>query len=151
MIRWLFGVAAACSSVLFFTELPRAWTFVALVLTGAGVSSLLPLLTTLTWTMYRDMSGTALGIVKLAVPIGGIVAPFIVSVLSRWASFHLALGFFPLLAAAGFIVLTAMGGKILRAGIKARQGGIGAGSRWDEAPRMSKNCHHGYYLWLSVT
>jgi MFS family permease len=109
MIRWLFAAATVFSAVLFFVPLPPGWTIAALVLTGAGVSSLLPLLITLTGTLYRDMSGTALGIVKLAVPLGGIVVPFIVSVVSRWGFFQLALGIFPVLAAAGFIVLAAGG------------------------------------------
>ncbi len=112
MIRWLFAAAAVFSFVLFFVALPPAGTIAALILTGLGVSSLLPLLITLTGIMYRDMSGTALGIVKLAVPVGGIVVPFIVSLVSRWVSFHLALGMFPLLAAAGLLVLTAGGRRI---------------------------------------
>jgi MFS family permease len=120
MIRWLFAVAALCSAVLFFVVLPPAATVVALILTGAGVSSLLPLLITLTGTMYRDMSGTALGIVKLAVPVGGIVVPFIVSLVTRWASFQIALGIFPLLAALGFIVL-GVGGKWIQARVGALQ------------------------------
>jgi MFS family permease len=109
MARWLFAGAAVFSAVLFFVPLPPALTVVALVLSGMGVSSLLPLLITVTGILFRQMSGTALGIVKLAVPVGGIVVPFIVSILSRWASFQLALGIFPLLAAAGFIVLSAVG------------------------------------------
>ena len=112
MIRWLFAAAAVCSSVLFFVVLPPGLAAAALLLTGAGVSSLLPLLITLTGTMYRDMSGTALGIVKLAVPVGGIVVPFIVSLITRLSSFQLALGIFPLLAALGFLVLAAWGGRI---------------------------------------
>ena len=120
MIRWLFAAAAVFSSVLFFVALPPAGTVVALILTGLGVSSLLPLLITLTGTMYRDMSGTALGIVKLAVPIGGIVVPFIVSLVSRWSSFQLALGIFPCLAAAGFLVLAAAGQRI-QARVRALQ------------------------------
>jgi MFS family permease len=120
MIRWLFAVAAVFSTILFFVALPPAATVVALVLTGMGVSSLLPLIITLTGTMYRDMSGTALGIVKLAVPLGGIIVPFIVSLVSHWSSFQLALGIFPLLAAAGFVVLTA-GGKRIQARVGALQ------------------------------
>ena len=120
MIRWLFAAAALFSSILFFVVLPPAATVAALILTGAGVSSLLPLLITLTGTMYRDMSGTALGIVKLAVPIGGIVVPFVVSLLSRWASFQVAVGIFPLLAALGFIVLV-FWGKRIQARIGASQ------------------------------
>jgi MFS family permease len=118
MIRWLFAAAAVCSSILFFVVLPPGLTVAALVLTGAGVSSLLPLLITLTGAMYRDMSGTALGIVKLAVPVGGIVIPFVVSLVSRWASFQLALGIFPLLAAMGFLVLI-LGGKRIQARVTA--------------------------------
>jgi len=102
-------------------RLPAALTYGALFLTGAGVSSLLPLIITLTGTMYRDMSGTALGIVKLAIPVGGIVVPFIVSLISQWASFQAALGIFPLLAASGFLVLTVGGGRI-QARIGAQQG-----------------------------
>lgn len=101
-------------------------TAAALVLSGAGVSSLLPFLITLTGTIYRDMSGTAMGIVKLAVPIGGIVVPLIVSLVSRGASFQLALGVFPLLAALGFVVLAA-GGKRIRTRIEAA-GGRGTGA-----------------------
>ena len=112
MIQWLFAAAAACSSVLFFVQLPPAFTYVALILTGAGVSSLLPLIITLTGTLYRDMSGTALGIVKIAIPVGGIVVPFIVSLVSRFASFQAALGIFPLLALLGFLVITIGGGRI---------------------------------------
>jgi MFS transporter, FHS family, glucose/mannose:H+ symporter len=112
MIRWLFAAAAIFSAILFFVPLSHGWTVAALVLTGVGVSSLLPLLITLTGTLYRDMSGTALGIVKLAVPLGGIVVPFIVSLVSKWGSFQLALGIFPLLAAAGFVLITVVGGRI---------------------------------------
>jgi len=119
MIRWLFAAATVFSAVLFFVPLPPGGTIAALLLTGAGVSSLLPLLITLTGTLYRDMSGTALGIVKLAVPLGGIVVPFVVSVVSRWGSFQLALGIFPLLAAAGFLVLAA-GGRGIQSRISAR-------------------------------
>ena len=112
MARGLFAVAAISSAVLFFVPLPPGATMAALALSGIGVSSLLPFLITVTGAIYRDMSGTALGIVKLAVPIGGIVIPLIVSVLSRWASFQVALGIFPVLAAAGFIVLSAARSRI---------------------------------------
>jgi len=116
MIRLLFAAAAVCSFVLLFVTLPPGWTVVFLILTGLGISSLLPLLITLTGTLYRSLSGSAMGILKLAVPIGGIVVPFIVSILTRWTSFQIALGIFPLLQALGFIILTA-GGKRIQARI----------------------------------
>lgn len=114
MVRWLFAAAAVFSSVLLFVPLPVGGTIVLLALTGVGVSSLLPLLITLTGTLYREMSGTALGIVKLAIPLGGIVIPFVVSILTLWASFQLALAIFPLLAVAGFLALAA-GGRHVQA------------------------------------
>jgi MFS family permease len=105
MVQWLFAAAAVCTAVLFFVALPPSVTLAALVLCGAGISSLLPLLITLTGTIYRGMSGTAMGVLKLAVPVGGIVVPLIVSLVSRGTSFRIALGIFPVLAALGFLVL----------------------------------------------
>ncbi len=122
LITGLFAGSAVFSSLLFFADPSPALTSVILLLTGLAVSSLLPLLITLTGTLYKDMSGTALGIVKLGIPIGGIVVPLVISVISRWGSFRLALGIFPLLAAAGFIVLLAVGGRI-----RARIGSGGPG------------------------
>ncbi|HTZ52587.1 MAG TPA: MFS transporter [Spirochaetia bacterium] len=119
MVQWLFAAATVFSAILFFIPLPEGWTVAVLVLSGMGVSSLLPLLITLTGTLYPEVSGTALGIVKLAVPLGGIVVPFIISMVSRWGSFQLSLGIFPLLAAAGFVVITA-GGRRIRARVSAR-------------------------------
>jgi hypothetical protein len=58
------------------------------------------------------MSGTALGIVKLGIPIGGIVVPFIVSIVSRWGSFQASLAIFPLLGAAGCVLLGANARRI---------------------------------------
>jgi MFS family permease len=101
----LFAAAAALSAVLFFVPLPLPWTSLLLFLLGTTVSSLLPLVITMTGLLYPAMSGTSLGIVKLGIPIGGIVVPFIVSVISRYASFQLSLALFPLLAAAGCVLL----------------------------------------------
>jgi len=51
MISWLFAAAAVFSFVLFFVALPPAGTVAALILTGLGVSSMLPLLIT---TLRKD-------------------------------------------------------------------------------------------------
>jgi MFS family permease len=115
LVTVLFAAAAVTSGIVFFIPMTPVGTGVMLVLYGMTVSSLLPLLITMTGTLFKDMSGTALGIVKLGIPIGGIVVPFILSVISRWGSFRVSLGIFPLLAIAGFILLTAW-----RATIQAR-------------------------------
>jgi MFS family permease len=111
----LFASAAVLCSVLFFVPLPRAWTAVVLVLTGITVSALIPLTITMTGLRYPSMSGTALGIVKLGIPLGGIVVPFLVSMISGWASFHVSLALFPALGAGGFLLL-ALSRKMIRAG-----------------------------------
>jgi len=108
--------AAACvvACALFFVRLPPAVTAALLVLMGMAVSAMLPLLITLAGMMYREMSGTALGVVKLGIPIGGIVVPFVISILSRFWSFQAAVGVFPLLAAVGFAVWAGSAGAIRR-------------------------------------
>ena len=121
MLTGLFAAAAACSSVLFFVRLPFAGTAVMLVLTGMAVSSLFPLLITMAGRLFRDMSGTALGIVKLGVPIGGIVIPLALSMATRAWSFQLSMGIFPVLGAAGLILLLVSGRMI-----RQRLGGKGS-------------------------
>ena len=61
--------------VLFFVLLPAPLSVVVFFLSGTAVSCVLPLLITLTGRLFSDMSGTALGIVKLGIPLGGIVVP----------------------------------------------------------------------------
>jgi hypothetical protein len=99
--------AAVFGGVLFFVRLPVGATEAMLVAMGMAVSSMLLLLITMTGMLYREMSGTALGVVKLGIPIGGIVVPFIISIASRIWSFQAALAIFPLLAAAGCAALAA--------------------------------------------
>jgi hypothetical protein len=110
----LSAATAACSAVLLFVRLPIAATGVVLVVMGMTVSSLLPLLITMTGMLFKDVAGTALGIMKLGIPIGGIVVPFILSIVSRLVSFQIALAIFPALAAAGCVALAASG-RMLRA------------------------------------
>lgn len=99
LIVALYAAAAVFSSILFFADL-----------------SVLP-----TGIIYMDMSGTALGIVKLGVPLGGILIPFVLSLIARYSSFRLSLIVFPALALTGCLLLAA-GRKLI-------------GSRLQEASR----------------
>jgi MFS family permease len=112
MVTVFFAAAAACSAVLFFVRLTMAPTAFMLVLMGMAVSSLFPLLITMAGRLYKDMSGTALGIVKLGVPIGGILVPLALSIVARVWSFQLSLSIFPLLGAMGLILLMVSGRMI---------------------------------------
>lgn len=114
----LSGATAACSALLLFVRLPVAATAVVLVVMGMAVSSLLPLLLTLTGTLFRGAAGTALGIVKLGIPIGGIVVPALISVASRLWSFQISLAIIPAIAAIACVAL-AVGGKTIRARVAA--------------------------------
>jgi MFS family permease len=98
LIIALFAAAAVISATLFAIAMPPALNGILLFLLGLSVSSLLPLLITLTGLLYKDMAGTALGIVKLGIPVGGILIPLILSLVARYASFQASLLVFPLVA-----------------------------------------------------
>jgi predicted MFS family arabinose efflux permease len=107
LIVALFAAAAVISAILFGISLPPTLNGILLFLLGLTVSSLLPLLITLTGLLYKDMAGTALGIVKLGIPVGGILIPSVLSVVARYASFQASLLVFPLLALASGAMLAA--------------------------------------------
>jgi hypothetical protein len=101
----LYAAAAVLSAALFYAGLGRLLTGAVLFLLGVTVSSLFPLVITLTGLIYRDLPGTSLGILKLGVPLGGVLVPLVLSVLARWASFRLSLALLPALALAGCLLL----------------------------------------------
>jgi len=103
----LYAAAAVFSSILFFAGLSVLPTGVVLFILGMTVSALFPLLITLTGLIYKDLAGTALGILKLGVPLGGVWIPFLLSVIARYSSFRLSLALFPALALAGCLLLAA--------------------------------------------
>ena len=107
LIVALFAAAAVISALLFAWAWPTVLNGILLFLLGLTVSSLLPLLITLTGQLYPDMSGTALGILKLGIPVGGILIPFVLSLITRLASFRSALLAFPLIALVSGAMLAA--------------------------------------------
>jgi predicted MFS family arabinose efflux permease len=107
LIVGLYGAAAAFSAALFFVPMPVVLIGVVLFLLGMSVSALMPLLVTLTGSLFRDMTGTALGIVKLGIPLGGILVPFVLSVIARYSSFQISLVVFPAFSLAGCVLLAA--------------------------------------------
>jgi predicted MFS family arabinose efflux permease len=105
MIILLIAGSAVFSAVLFFVRMPPAAVSVVLFILGVTISVLLPLLITLTGFLYADMSGTAIGLVKLGIPIGGVLIPIALSMVSRYSSFRLSLLVFPMLSLAGCALL----------------------------------------------
>jgi MFS family permease len=107
LIIALYAAAAVFSAILFFAGLSVLPTGIVLFILGMTVSALFPLLIALTGLLYKDLAGTALGILKLGVPLGGVLIPFLLSVIARYSSFRLSLALFPALALAGCLLLAA--------------------------------------------
>ncbi|MCL4303790.1 MAG: MFS transporter [Anaerolineae bacterium] len=100
----LVGLAVLFFSGLLFLDLGQ-WTYPAVFLAGLALSAVLPLIITLTGLLYQEMAGTAMGVIKTAIPVGGIVLPFLISVVTQYGSFRLSLALFPLAFLLAFGVL----------------------------------------------
>jgi MFS family permease len=74
-------------------------------LAGLSISALLPLMLAKAGLIYHDMAGTVLGTIKVAIPIGGILLPFILSLLVQYVSFEMSLLIFPLSLLIAFILI----------------------------------------------
>jgi MFS family permease len=107
LLMALYAAAAVFSAILFFAGLSALPTGIVLFILGMTVSALFPLLIALTGLIYRELAGTALGILKLGVPLGGVLIPFLLSLIARYSSFRLSLALFPALALAGCLLLAA--------------------------------------------
>ncbi|MFW6181694.1 MAG: MFS transporter [Spirochaetota bacterium] len=104
LILLLFGSAALFLSGLFFLDL-GASVYVLVYFSGMTISALLPLIITLAGISYPAHAGTVLGIIKIAIPIGGTLIPFLLSLLVRFSSFRVSLLLFPAVTAAGGLVM----------------------------------------------
>ncbi|MGD9262337.1 MAG: MFS transporter, partial [Desulfobacterales bacterium] len=98
----LFALTAAVLSFLIFASPGTVMAYILLIVSGATISVIFPLVITLSGLKYPEMSGTVMGIIKLGIPAGGIVVPFMLSVLVKATSFEAALILFPAIGIAGF-------------------------------------------------
>jgi fucose permease len=90
--------------VLFFVPM-GVLTYGVVFLTGFAMSAMLPLMLSYAGARFREMSGTVMGTVKVAIPIGGALLPFAMSLVARTSSFQLSLVVYPLAMLTGFLVL----------------------------------------------
>ncbi len=91
----MFALAGLFFAILYYVDL-GVWTYLSIFLAGLSMSALLPLMITLAGLVYPDMSGTVIGTIKVAIPLGGILVPLLMSVVSKWASLQAAIAIFPL-------------------------------------------------------
>jgi MFS family permease len=108
----LFGLSTLFTGIVYLMDISASGSILGYIITyaiifvsGMTLSALLPLIITLAGLIYKDMSGTVLGIIKIAIPLGGIFVPFFISIISKYISFGLSLLIFPFIALASFIVL----------------------------------------------
>ena len=71
----LLALGLPCFTVLYFVDLGH-WTYLVAFLAGTTLSALLPLILTFAGALFKEMAGTVLGTIKVAIPLGGIITPF---------------------------------------------------------------------------
>jgi len=100
----LFALTAAVLSFLLFASPGTVMATILLIVSGATISVIFPLIIALTGLKYPEMSGTVMGIIKLGIPAGGIVVPLLLSLLVQTTSFKASLVLFPVIGVAGFML-----------------------------------------------
>lgn len=74
----LFAGATLFFSGLYFLDL-AGFTHLSIFLAGITISAMLPLIVTLAGLVFKDRAGTVIGVIKVAIPLGGILIPFVMS------------------------------------------------------------------------
>jgi FHS family glucose/mannose:H+ symporter-like MFS transporter len=103
-ILGMFGFATITYAVLYFLGLGE-WTYASVFLAGFSISAIFPLIITLAGQVYPEMAGTVIGSIKVAIPIGGILLPLLMSLMASRTSLQVALAVFPLALLIAFAVL----------------------------------------------
>jgi fucose permease len=102
-LKFLFGCAALVFLGLYSLDLGE-FTYIAIFLSGITISTLLPMIITIAGVLYKDLSGTVIGSIKVAIPIGGILVPFVMSLVARNANLQTSLLVYPLVCALAFVL-----------------------------------------------
>jgi MFS family permease len=100
----LFGACIFVYGALYLIDF-GTFTYAVIFLAGIAMSALLPLMLTLVGLVYKDMAGTALGAIKVAIPLGGILIPLLMSMLANAFGFKASLLLFPMAFLVGFLIL----------------------------------------------
>jgi fucose permease len=100
----LFGLSFLFFTGLYFLNL-GGLAYIAIYLAGISLSALLPLMITLAGLLYQDMAGTVLGIIKVAAGLGGILLPFLMSLIAKSVSLQVSLLVFPIALLLSFAML----------------------------------------------
>lgn len=101
--KWVASLfAASVLTTLLLYSLTSPWAIYAMsLLSGVTVSVVLPSIIATGAKRFPDQAGTAIGIIKMGIPVGGMVVPFFVSVLTSAFSLQVGLLLFPAVAGVG--------------------------------------------------
>ena len=117
------ALATLVVAILFYlVPLPLPAVAAAAFVLGMTVGPLLPLIIATAGLRFRHIAGTAMGMVKFAIPVGGIVIPGVIGLLSDTLSFRIALYVFP--AAALLVLVATLAGerRVRAAGVQTDAG-----------------------------
>lgn len=92
------------------------WVHVLAFATGAALSAQVPIALALGGLHYPEAKGLVLGLIKVAIPVGGAVVPLAMSTVTGLGSFRVSLALIPLVALAG-LALAAGQRSRLRVGL----------------------------------
>ena len=104
MLVILFALSTGMFALLFLVDLGPL-TLLAVFLAGLTLSAQLPFLLTYAGLAYPMMTGTVLGAIKIAIPLGGIVTPLLIAAITSRASFGAALLVIPLGLLVGLLMI----------------------------------------------
>lgn len=101
--RWVLGffVLAIIATALLYTVAPTTLLYILAPVAGMTVSVLLPSIIVLAGRWFPHQAGTAIGLVKLGIPLGGIFLPLLLALATQVLTLQKALFIFPLTAALG--------------------------------------------------
>lgn len=86
---------------------PDVLIYPIIFLAGGSISALLPLMLAHAGQIHKESAGSVLGIIKVAIPLGGIVIPAVFAFVQKLTTFQNTLGIYPIAFSIAFIVLLA--------------------------------------------
>ncbi len=101
----MLGLGTVVFAVLFFVPLGTFGTYVAAFGAGLCMSAVLPMILAYAGAKFSQMAGTVMGTIKVAFPIGGILVPFLMSLIATSLTFQASLVVFPLAMLAAFALI----------------------------------------------
>jgi len=112
--RYLLALLACATlffTVLYFLDLD-GFNYLSIFLAGLTISAMLPLIITLAGSLFKDLAGTVIGAIKVAIPLGGILIPFATSLTARYTNLQSSLLIFPFAFLLGLGLFASVLGEI---------------------------------------